>query len=193
MPIDPLSELSHQLLKIDAEHAYEALLPKIPGSPDAKSILDRTPPPALIATRLSDLENANLLRSALYLWHDYLPEAHEIYQEINTPTCSFWHAIMHRREGDFVNSKHWYARCTEHPVLDIIAAQANPILNPLPFDKSILKLTVGGWNPDEFVDLVAEIEKTPDDPRRKIAVALQKLEWRVLFDHTARNAVMNLE
>jgi hypothetical protein len=55
--------------------------------------------------------------SALWLWHDYLDESHIISQKIDTPTGSFWHAIMHRREGDFSNSKYWYARCADHPAL----------------------------------------------------------------------------
>ena len=94
----------------------------------------------------------------------------------------------HRREGDFSNSKYWYARCADHPVLPSLNAQASAILNPLPADKSILRLTAHGWNPKAFVDFVEELHDRHNDPRHRIAVALQRLEWRVLFEHCSRAA-----
>ena len=189
MAIDPLSDLAHRLMKINADHAHESLVPKTPGTLEAKSLLDTTSPASLLAKPLANPEYADLLLSALYLWHDYLDASHKISQAISSSTGSFWHAVMHRREGDFSNSKYWYARCADHPVMAIISAQANPVLNPLPVDKSILKLTMNGWNPAAFVDLAESVTDSPNDPRQKIAISLQKLEWRLLFDYTARKAI----
>jgi hypothetical protein len=73
-------------------------------------------------------------------------------------------------------------------VLQTMAPFANDILHPLPADKSFLRLTQGGWNPNAFVDLVEQLHSRPTDPRRPVAVALQKLEWRLLFDHCTRAA-----
>jgi hypothetical protein len=42
-----------------------------------------------------------------------------------TDSLSFWHAIMHRREGDFWNSKYWYARCRNHPALTEFVVHSN--------------------------------------------------------------------
>lgn len=187
--LDPLSEIPHQILKMNSPAAYESLLPRTPGNAEAGAILGNLDPKTLLAGKVVHDDDAELLRGALYLWHDYLPQSHTIFQGDSRSVGSFWHAIMHRREGDFSNSKHWYARCTDHPALPMLAVQTNSVLNPLPVDKSILKLTMNGWNPDAFVDLVQEISANPADHRTKIAIVLQKLEWRILFDHTARTAI----
>jgi hypothetical protein len=126
--------------------------------------------------------------AGLWLWHDFLDKSHAISQSLDNPTGNLWHAIMHRREGDFSNAKYWYARCAAHPALQTLTVQASAYLNPMPADKSLLKITAGGWSGPALVDLVESVHRHPTDPRHKVAVELQRLEWRVLFDHCTRAA-----
>src|SRR3954470_17321708 len=51
-----------------------------------------------------------LLKAALLLWNDHLDESHTIAQEIENADGSMLHAIMHRREPDYFNSKYWWRR-----------------------------------------------------------------------------------
>jgi hypothetical protein len=185
---DALSVAVHQILKIDPATAYTALVVRGEGNRQAAEALRALTPDSLFTRPVASRADAEALLSGLWLWHDWLDSSHTLSQSIHTPTGSFWHAIMHRREGDFSNAKYWYARCRSHPVLRSMVAYANDILNPLPADKSLLRLVSGGWDPDRYVDLTEELENRPNDPRHNPAVMLQKLEWRLLFDHCMRAA-----
>ena len=70
--------------------------------------------------RIADREMASCCLAGVWLLHDYLDESHNISQRIDTPEGSYWHAIMHRREGDFSNAKYWYRHVGEHPVFDAV-------------------------------------------------------------------------
>lgn len=101
---------------------------------------------------------------------------------------AFWHAIMHRREGDFSNSLYWYAKVGQHSIMPAIGANVGEAINPLPVDKSLMRLLRDGWNPAAFVDLVEEVNGRPGDPRLRTVVAIQRVEWQMLFDHCTRQA-----
>jgi len=55
-------------------------------------------------------EMARCCLSGVWLMHDFLDESHTISQGIATSSGSFWHGIMHRREGDFSNAKYWFRK-----------------------------------------------------------------------------------
>lgn len=161
-----------------------------PGSPNtaAKAALASFDPMSDLGRPVKDRDAARACHSGLWLLHDFLDESHGISQDLDTAEGSFWHAIMHRREGDFSNSKYWYARCAGHPSQATLAAQAPRLINTMPADKAMLRLIATGWNAPAFVDLVEQVHEHPSDPRHAAAVALQRLEWQVLFDHCTRAA-----
>jgi hypothetical protein len=184
---DARSPLTAKIV-ISNPDAYRALTIASPTPQDAHSLLDGVTAQQLLTAPLKSDDAGQSLLAALWLWLDGLHESHAIVQNSSSETAAFWHAIMHRREGDFSNSKYWYARCANHPVLPVISAQAGPILNPLPADKSIMRLTHQGWNQSAFVDLVEQVHEHTADPKHELAVTLQRLEWRVLFDYCLRAA-----
>ncbi len=103
-------------------------------------------------------------------------------------SLAFWHAVMHRLEGDFSNSQYWYAKVGSHPILPAIGATVGAAINHLPADKSLLGLLRDDWNPYAFVELVEEVNGKPNDPRRATVIAIQQVEWQMLFDHCTRQA-----
>jgi hypothetical protein len=187
-PLDHLSPAARAVLSIDAATAYSTLVPLGHGSTAARDAIEILNPDSVLAGPVVRRDDAQAVLAGLWLWHDYLDASHTISQSIPSATGSFWHAIMHRREGDFSNSKYWNARCRNHPAYATLATHADEIVRHAPADKSVLRVTAQGWNGDAFVDLVEALHDRPDDPRHSLAVAMQKAEWRVLFDHCVRSA-----
>src|SRR5687768_13793029 len=154
---DTLSEPARTVLRSRAGEAYTRLVVtgRSEASADVRRQLAQLSPDTLLPTPPRSRGDAEALLAGLWLWHDFLDESHTISQGLHTPTGSFWHAIMHRREGDFSNAKYWYARCRNHPALADIAARADE-----------------RWEPNAFVDLVERVHDRPDDPQHARAVEL---------------------
>jgi len=185
---DVLSTVARQALTAGDASTYRELLVRGPGRRDSGRLLIDVQPRQLLLRPPAREEYARAMLAGLWLWHDWLEESHRISQSIQTATGSFWHAIMHRREGDFANSKYWYARCEGHEIVDSLAAYAGSIVNNLPADKGLLRLVRTGWDAQVFVDLVEEVSVRAEDPRLASLVELQRVEWRLLFEYCVRKA-----
>ena len=73
--------------------------------------------PAL-ATNIDALDVDDAVKAGLHLLNDDLARAHALAQEHEgDKTCDYWHAIVHRREGDFDNAKYWLRQVGRHPVI----------------------------------------------------------------------------
>jgi hypothetical protein len=185
---DILSEKARETLRLNAAAAYQSLVPAGEGPYEARARLELLDPDSMLHGHTVNRTNGRAMLAGLWLWHDFLTESHELSQQIETPNGSFWHAIMHRREGDFSNSKYWLQRCRNHPIFPTLAVRADDLIRPHPADKTIFRLTSSGWNADAFVDLVESVHSKPSDARHALVVSLQQLEWRLLFDHCTRGA-----
>lgn len=121
------------------------------------------------------LDGHNAIKAGLWLYVDELDRSHAYSQDLHTPTGSFWHAIMHRREGDFPNAKYWYRKAGAHPAMGHI---------DLAGGGSAAGSAMAGYDPDAFVDRVARANARCDSDSPDL-VALQHHEWRALFEWCA--------
>ena len=119
---------------------------------------------------LVDPAAAHGCHAGLWLLHHYLDESHAISQTLESAEGSWWHAIMHRMEGDYQNSKYWYRSVGFHPAMESIGEQLETI-DGMP-----------AWDVFDFVDAC---RAAGSDPRTE---EISRLEWQTLFDHCFRIA-----
>lgn len=127
---------------------------------------------AFAHTTLADDEMARCTLAGVWLLHDFLDRSHSISQGVETATGSYWHGIMHRREGDFSNAKYWFRRVGAHPALVDVESAATA----LGYDR---------WDPYDFVDACESASAGGD---RSLCEQVQQAEWEILLDYCYRRA-----
>jgi hypothetical protein len=151
-----------------------------------------TQPQAALNTRLDELLQASklstvdrqLVRALLLLWHDHLDAAHAISQGIENPDGSFVHAIMHRREPDYSNSKYWFRRVGRHTAFPEIARRVGRLLKECragELEKRLLP--ADNWDAFAFVDACEEAAQ--DGKRLELLRQIQRIEFEVLLERFA--------
>ncbi|MEC0228947.1 hypothetical protein [Paenibacillus alba] len=103
------------------------------------------------------------IKAGLYLLNESLDKSHDIAQEITNATGSYWHALMHRMEGDYSNSKYWFNDVGHHPIFSSLIGCVREYLNVkdlADLDNDALRqklevlITSPVWNPCVFIDVV---------------------------------------
>jgi hypothetical protein len=162
------------------------------GSPDAaaRAELGRLSVSAAFAhAKIADREMAECCISGAWLLYDFLDESHTISQAIETPSGSFWHAIMHRREGDYANSKYWFRRVGRHSVFESLGQRAIELAAVRGAERAAKQLVSGGaWDAFAFVDLCQAAAGRQSDAT-ELCVDIQQAEWELLFDYCYRAAI----
>lgn len=193
-----MSSTSHNLLSRAVRPLSQEKLPTLGEEPCpadiAKQLAALSPADLFDEKPLVDVDAAHCCLSALWLLHGDLKTSHEISQQIETVDGSFWHGIMHRREGDFSNAKYWFRQVGAHACFSAISTATRHICvaavgTTIP--PAAQKLSMS-WQPNLFVDYCQAImqqdptgESSPALLCRKIARA----EWDALFEYCCRKAI----
>ena len=119
-----------------------------------------------LTAKIDKLTAAPLIKAGLHLLNDDIHNCHIIAQEHENSDSNYWHAILHRREPDYWNSKYWYRRVDNHPVIQQ------------------MKNEEVGWDPFNFVD---QCEKFNTAQTRQI----QLQEMTLLLNYTIKKYAKN--
>ncbi|HVT82025.1 MAG TPA: hypothetical protein VHM90_15375 [Phycisphaerae bacterium] len=122
-------------------------------------------------------EMRECLRAGLWVLADDLDRAHRICQEIETAHGAAWHAVVHRREGDFWNSKYWWRRAGGVKFGGLVGRVRAEVKETPP--ELAAWLRNDRYDAAGFVDLVERHAERADI--RPALLAIQRLEWIALF------------
>ncbi|MCM2372704.1 hypothetical protein [Aporhodopirellula aestuarii] len=152
----------------DLRAAIEAApLPSLTEGPtDAAltSLLSR-PQACRLSTNSGGSPIPSLALSGLWLLAGDLDRSHTISQDEPSREGSFWHGIMHRREGDYSNASYWFHRVRSSVVFEQLA--------------EIYPDSYG--DPFEFNDAVAAAVRQRDEDKVSELQQIQWTEWQLLL------------
>lgn len=121
----------------------------------------------------------SLVRGGLFYALDAIDEAHRIFQDSPGDLGSYWHGMMHRREGDFDNARYWFRRAGTLPFFDALHSAASE------FSADMAKQE--NWDPYLFTGVCEQARHGEDEGLKELA-KLQRVEFEGLFDYCWRQS-----
>ena len=173
-----------------AEQPY----PLGPGAPDEdmREDLDRlTVETAFRERHVTDPHMAIACVAAVWLYHDFLWEAHDFLQKVPTPTGSYWHAVMHRREPDGDHAKQWFERVGDQPAYEPLQAAVAKVATQYDAGpEAEFLVTQPSWNAARFTDLVTSVLGGASE-YEELCQEVQRIEFAMMFNYTYAAAAAN--
>ena len=111
------------------------------------------------------------VRAGLFLLNGDWEQAHAVAQALDGPLGAHWHALVHRHEPDYGNSKYWLQRAGRSPVYPRLAAAAAAAGHGAQVAPD------GTWGALRFTDCLADARQAA------WTRPLDALELRALLEH----------
>jgi hypothetical protein len=124
-----------------------------------------------------------LVRGGALYGLDALDEAHAIFQNAPGDSGSYWHGMVHRREGDFDNARYWFRSAGALPIFNRMQQEARE------WSRDMAKQTT--WDPYLLTGQCEQVRFGAEGLSAELA-ALQRVEFEVLFDYCWRESALSL-
>ncbi len=159
-----------------------------PGSPNlsVKPLLQELQ--RELPKKAKNRELAQACLAGLWLYHNFLDEAHAISQDLDTVEGSYWHGILHRREPDYGNAKYWFRRVPAHSIFTELCRDAAALTRDagVPAGSEYLRHQET-WRSAAFVDL-CERAAHGSEMLDRLCRQIQQREWELLFRYCHEQA-----
>ena len=134
----------------------------------------------LAAAPITDAAMLTLVRGALLYAVDDLDGAHRIFQDDPSALGSYWHGMLHRREGDFDNARYWFRRAGRLGVFGALHEATSTLSADIARQPT--------WDPYLFTGL-CEQAKFGAHEMMTTCLAVQRAEFETMLAYCWRKAV----
>jgi hypothetical protein len=129
---------------------------------------------------ISDTAMVKLVRGGLLYAVDAIDAAHRFFQDESSDLGSYWHGMVHRREGDFDNARYWFRRAGRLAFFSELHSES--------CSHSATMARQDQWDTYLLTGLCERV-KFGEAESTAECVALQRAEFHAVFDYTWRKAV----
>ncbi len=149
--------------------------PPPPASPPNARALARQlaqhGPDATLTAQIAACACGPAVRAGLFLRNGDWVRAHEVSQSLHDAVGAHWHALVHRHEPDYANSKYWLRRVGDSPLYPRLLAAAQAAGHGAAVSRD------GRWDAARFTDCFAH------PAHRDWTGPLDALEIELLLEH----------
>lgn len=158
-----------------AEELMTQLLPKDVSDRELRRRIKDASDEIIAGGKIGQPKGFGLIRGALLYLVDDLDGAHGFAQDDHSDLGSYWHGMMHRREGDFDNARYWFRRAGSLPFFDTLHHEASLFSADMSRQMS--------WDPYLFTGACEQFRFGADEELRTL-LKLQRAEFDVIFDYS---------
>lgn len=129
-----------------------------------------------------ELSSDHLVRAGAFWLHGFLDEAHRLTQQDSSPEGAYWHALVHRSEGDFNNALYWFRRAGAHPVQARLRARVGEAMKGRSTEGWQALVEGPRWEPARLVELCKRSARgEPAHPA--VLPEVVRMEYDLLMEH----------